>query len=74
MMALRDDSGIATPHIAVLGGEAVAFLNVRNGGNYIDGTFGAGGYPRLILDDAPDPRVIGIDRAQRAVARGADVA
>ncbi len=73
MMALRDDSGIATPHIAVLGRQAVEFLAVRDGGLYIDGTFGAGGYTRLILDVAPDARVIGIDRDQSAVARGADL-
>src|SRR5208282_466806 len=31
-------------HIPVLGRPAVDFLNVRNGGVYIDATFGAGGY------------------------------
>ncbi len=31
-------------HIPVLGRPAVEFLNVRDGGVYIDGTFGAGGY------------------------------
>ena len=61
------------PHIPVLGREAVGFLNVRDGGTYIDGTFGAGGYTRMILDAAPDARVIGIDRDQSAVARGADL-
>ncbi|WP_168197760.1 16S rRNA (cytosine(1402)-N(4))-methyltransferase RsmH [Pseudolabrys sp. FHR47] len=61
------------PHIPVLGREAVGFLNVRDGGVYIDGTFGAGGYTRMILDAAPDAHVIGIDRDQSAVARGADL-
>lgn len=61
------------PHIPVLGREAVGFLNVCDGGIYIDGTFGAGGYTRMILDAAPDARVIGIDRDQSAVARGADL-
>jgi 16S rRNA (cytosine1402-N4)-methyltransferase len=73
MMTLRDDSRFAMPHIAVLGRQAVEFLAVRDGGIYIDGTFGAGGYTRLILDAAPDARVIGIDRDQSAVARGADL-
>ncbi|KQZ02374.1 ribosomal RNA small subunit methyltransferase H [Pseudolabrys sp. Root1462] len=72
-MALRDDSRFAMPHIAVLERQAVEFLAVRDGGVYIDGTFGAGGYTRLILDAAPDARVIGIDRDQSAVARGADL-
>ena len=73
MMALRESSDSATPHIPVLGREAVEFLNVRDGGIYIDGTYGAGGYTRLILAAAADARVIGIDRDQSAVARGADL-
>ncbi|MGH6768591.1 MAG: 16S rRNA (cytosine(1402)-N(4))-methyltransferase RsmH [Xanthobacteraceae bacterium] len=59
-------------HIPVLGGPATAFLNVRDGGVYIDATFGAGGYTRAILA-AADCHVIGIDRDRNAVARGADL-
>ncbi len=59
-------------HIPVLGRHAVEWLNVKNGGLYIDGTFGAGGYTRLILS-TPGTRVIGIDRDQIAVAHGADL-
>lgn len=59
-------------HRPVLGPAAVGFLNVSNGGVYIDGTFGAGGYTRLMLD-AADCRVIGIDRDQSAIAHGADM-
>lgn len=59
-------------HIPVLGPQAVAALNVRDGGVYIDGTFGAGGYTRLILA-AANCQVIGIDRDQSAIARGADL-
>jgi 16S rRNA (cytosine1402-N4)-methyltransferase len=62
----------AVRHIPVLGRQAVGWLNVTSGGLYIDGTFGAGGYSRLILD-TPGARVIGIDRDQSAVARGADL-
>ncbi len=57
-------------HIPVLGPQAVGCLAVREGGVYIDGTFGAGGYTRLILD-AARCTVIGIDRDQSAIARGA---
>jgi len=57
-------------HIPVLGAAAVDFLNVRNGGVYIDATFGAGGYTRAILVRA-DCKVIGIDRDQQAIALGA---
>ena len=59
-------------HIPVLGPAALGFLDVRDGGVYIDGTFGAGGYARMILETA-DCRVIGIDRDQSAIAHGADL-
>jgi 16S rRNA (cytosine1402-N4)-methyltransferase len=65
-------AGQPAPHIPVLGRAAVDFLNVRDGGVYIDGTFGAGGYTRAILA-AADCQVIGIDRDQRAIALGADL-
>ena len=59
-------------HIPVLVRPAVEYLGVRDGGIYIDATFGAGGYTSAILA-AADCRVLGIDRDQRAVARGADL-
>lgn len=57
-------------HIPVLGARVVDVLGVRDGGIYIDGTFGAGGYTRVILD-AGAGRVLGIDRDQTAIALGA---
>jgi 16S rRNA (cytosine1402-N4)-methyltransferase len=57
-------------HVAVLGRPAVEALQVRDGGVYIDGTFGAGGYSRLILETAGSD-VIGIDRDANAIAGGA---
>jgi 16S rRNA (cytosine1402-N4)-methyltransferase len=62
----------ATRHIPVLGAEAVALLSPRDGGIYVDGTFGAGGYSQAILD-AADTRVIGIDRDRTAIAGGFDL-
>ncbi|HEY5130446.1 MAG TPA: 16S rRNA (cytosine(1402)-N(4))-methyltransferase RsmH [Bradyrhizobium sp.] len=59
-------------HIAVLGREAVEMLGPRDGGIYVDGTFGAGGYSRAILDTA-GARVIGIDRDRSAIAGGFDL-
>ena len=59
-------------HIPVLGRPALDFLNVRDGGVYIDATFGAGGYTRAILA-AANCQVIGIDRDQSAIALGADL-
>ena len=45
---------------------------MREGGVYIDGTFGAGGHTRAILQVA-GTRVIGIDRDRSAIAGGADL-
>ena len=75
MTAGGDGSAVAgglALHIPVLGRPAVDQLNVRDGGVYIDGTFGAGGYTRAILA-AADSKVIGIDRDQNAIALGADL-
>jgi 16S rRNA (cytosine1402-N4)-methyltransferase len=76
MMTDRDggnavDGGLVR-HIPVLAAEVLQYLGVRDGGVYIDGTFGAGGYTRAILD-AADCRVIGIDRDPSAIAGGADL-
>jgi 16S rRNA (cytosine1402-N4)-methyltransferase len=54
-------------HIPVLVRSAVEYLNVHDGGVYVDGTFGAGGYTRSLLA-AADCRVIGIDRDRSAIA------
>ncbi|MGY3533721.1 MULTISPECIES: 16S rRNA (cytosine(1402)-N(4))-methyltransferase RsmH [Bradyrhizobium] len=62
----------APRHISVLGREAVAYLDPRAGGIYVDATFGAGGYSRMILDVA-DTRVIGIDRDRTAITGGFDL-
>jgi 16S rRNA (cytosine1402-N4)-methyltransferase len=50
--------------------EVLSLLAPRDGGIYIDGTFGAGGYARAVLD-AADCAVWGIDRDWQAVARAA---
>jgi 16S rRNA (cytosine1402-N4)-methyltransferase len=73
MMAGSDSPAVAgglARHVPVLARAALEQLNVRDGGIYIDGTFGAGGYTRAILA-AADAQVIGIDRDQSAVANGA---
>jgi 16S rRNA (cytosine1402-N4)-methyltransferase len=57
-------------HVPVLARHVIDWLGVHSGGLYIDATFGAGGYTRAILD-TPGARVIGIDRDQNAIARGA---
>lgn len=60
------------PHVPVLLGAVLEQLAPRDGGVYIDGTFGAGGYSRAILG-AADCKVIGIDRDQSAIALGAEL-
>jgi 16S rRNA (cytosine1402-N4)-methyltransferase len=49
--------------------EVLAALKPRDGGHYIDGTFGGGGYASAILE-AADCQVLGIDRDPDAIARG----
>jgi len=56
-------------HIPVLGREVLTWLRPRDGGIYVDATFGAGGYSRAILETA-QTRVIGIDRDRTAIAGG----
>ncbi|MDE1147355.1 MAG: 16S rRNA (cytosine(1402)-N(4))-methyltransferase RsmH [Azospirillaceae bacterium] len=55
-------------HIPVLLAEVLDALAVRDGGVYVDGTFGAGGYTRAILE-AADCQVVGIDRDPAAIKR-----
>lgn len=59
-----------TAHIPVLLREAIDALQPRDGGVYVDATFGRGGYTRAILDRAAC-RVIAIDRDPDAMAAGA---
>ncbi len=59
-----------SPHIPVLLNEVVTALAPRDGGVYIDGTFGAGGYTTALLE-AANCKVWAIDRDPDALARGA---
>jgi 16S rRNA (cytosine1402-N4)-methyltransferase len=68
----RDMNPAAQRHISVLGREAVEMLKPRDGGIYVDATFGAGGYSRAILETA-GTRVIGIDRDRSAISEGFDL-
>jgi len=56
-------------HLPVMLKEVVAAIAPKDGGHYVDGTFGGGGYARAILE-AADCRVLGIDRDPEAIARG----
>lgn len=59
----------ATLHIPVMLAEVLDSLQVQRGGTYVDGTFGAGGYSRSILESSPDTRVVAIDRDPEAAPR-----
>jgi len=56
-------------HIPVLLNEVVDALQPRDGGRYVDGTFGAGGYTAAMLDRA-DCQVVAIDRDPAAIGAG----
>jgi 16S rRNA (cytosine1402-N4)-methyltransferase len=59
------------PHVPVLADQVVAALQPRDGGIYVDGTYGAGGYSEALLR-AAQCRVYGIDRDPTAIAAGRD--
>jgi 16S rRNA (cytosine1402-N4)-methyltransferase len=56
-------------HISVLLDEVVEALAPKAGAFFVDGTFGAGGYSRALLEAAPC-RVFGVDRDPIAVEGG----
>ncbi len=60
-------------HRPVMLTEVLAVLSPRDGGVYVDGTFGAGGYSRAILE-AADCIVWAVDRDPDAIRRGEDLA
>jgi len=63
----------ASVHDPVMVAEVVQALAPRDGGVYVDGTFGGGGYSRAVLAAAACT-VWAIDRDADAIARGADLA
>jgi 16S rRNA (cytosine1402-N4)-methyltransferase len=73
--ASRDITSAHPPslHIPVMLGEVLAALRPRDGGCYLDGTFGGGGYAAAILG-AAQCTLWAIDRDPDAIARGAGLA
>ncbi|HEY8032410.1 MAG TPA: 16S rRNA (cytosine(1402)-N(4))-methyltransferase RsmH [Methylocella sp.] len=57
-------------HVPVLRDEVMAALALREGGLYLDATFGAGGYSKALLAK-PDTKVFALDRDPAAIAGGA---
>jgi 16S rRNA (cytosine1402-N4)-methyltransferase len=64
------EAAAAGTHVPVLLAETIAALAPRDDALYLDGTFGAGGYSRALLE-AARCRVVAIDRDAEAVRRGA---
>ncbi len=55
-------------HLPVLYQEVLSAIQPTSGGRYVDGTVGAGGHARGILEaSAPDGQLLGIDRDPRAL-------
>src|SRR5512141_1704118 len=64
LVAVMDDS----PHQPVLYKEIIHALQPRRGGRYVDGTLGAGGHARGILEaSAPDGQLLGLDLDPQAL-------
>jgi 16S rRNA (cytosine1402-N4)-methyltransferase len=57
-------------HVPVMLSEVVDALGARDGGMFLDCTFGGGGHTRAILDADPDCWVVAMDRDSRALERG----
>lgn len=61
-------------HVTVLLNEAVAALNIRPGGVYVDCTFGRGGHSRAVLQQlGPGGRLIALDRDLAAIEAGREI-
>lgn len=64
-----DEAGAGAPHVPVLLAEVLDALQPIEGGVFVDGTFGAGGYTRALLA-AGARLVVAIDRDPTAIAAG----
>lgn len=55
-------------HLSVMPDEVIRFLAPGDSKTYLDGTLGGGGHSLLILENAPNALLVGIDRDQAALA------
>ncbi len=55
-------------HLSVMPEEVIRFLAPGDSKTYLDGTLGGGGHSLLILENAPNALLVGIDRDQAALA------
>jgi 16S rRNA (cytosine1402-N4)-methyltransferase len=66
-------SGGVAPHVPVLLDEVIAALDVAEGETHVDGTFGAGGYTKRIIEKGA-ARVFAFDRDPDAIREGEEIA
>src|SRR4028119_998279 len=73
MSPARDTHGASAPHVPVLLDEVIAGPAAAPGESHVDGTFGAGGYTRAILEKGA-ARVYAFDRDPGAITEGGALA
>ena len=69
MSPVPETPGVPAPHVPVLLDEVIAGLAVAPGETHVDGTFGAGGYTRAILEKGA-AKVYAFDRDPDAITEG----
>ena len=69
MSPVPETAAVPAPHVPVLLDEVIAALAVVPGETHVDGTFGAGGYTRAILEKGA-ARVYAFDRDPDAIQEG----
>jgi 16S rRNA (cytosine1402-N4)-methyltransferase len=73
MSPVQDNQAVPAPHVPVLLDEVIAALAVAPGETYVDGTFGAGGYTRALIEKGA-ARVYAFDRDPDAIEEGGSLA
>ena len=73
MSVARPAAAVPAPHVPVLLAEVIAGLAPQPGETHVDGTFGAGGYTRAILEKGA-ARVYAFDRDPDAIQEGETLA
>ena len=65
---LSENTSNSSYHIPVMLNEVISYLKIREGGVYVDCTFGGGGHSRAILEKIGDGKLIVFDQDQDSSA------